>query len=81
MDEIPLRERVKALEAANTILQARVAALESQHMFGVEQMNRIEATQNKILLVREGNWTEEQEQRVVGQVVQLDKNVGGQPPK
>lgn len=76
-DDIPLRERVKTLEATNLILQARVTALESQHMFGVEQMNRIEATQLQILQVRAGNWTEEQEKGVVDQVDQLDGNVGG----
>ena len=48
-EERRLTERVAALEAAAVVRDARIAALEAQHTFGVEQMNRIEATQSNIL--------------------------------
>ena len=48
-EEINLRTRVAVLEAALTVLTARVATLENKHIFGVEQMNRIEGVQSKIL--------------------------------
>jgi hypothetical protein len=46
---VPLRDRVAKLEDDVLVLRARLEILEAQHVFNVEQMDRVEATQQKIL--------------------------------
>jgi ribosome assembly protein YihI (activator of Der GTPase) len=74
-EERTLRERVVQLEAA-------VARLQAEHVFGKEQMDRIEASIARIELnvgQLGGNWSVEEENRIRERIDSLEQKVNAQP--